>query len=151
MHCRTKHSTGQITTMISADCTRLDMAAGFFHIIWTGPIEIIIGDDYAQCFVRKLMFAQHSQPRIFCLGRSGRTHLWNSSSMSPLPILWCTHSDFESQQAVMVHRMIQARRSTVQLTDKRVRLLQEILQGIRVLVLFVSSRAGARLARFLYS
>jgi ATP-binding cassette subfamily C (CFTR/MRP) protein 1 len=33
--------------------------------------------------------------------------------------------------------MIQARRATVQLTDKRVRLLQEILQGIRLLVLFV--------------
>ncbi|ELU40989.1 cadmium ion transporter [Rhizoctonia solani AG-1 IA] len=38
-----KHSTGQITTMISTDCSRLDTAAAFFHIIWTGPIELIIG------------------------------------------------------------------------------------------------------------
>lgn len=37
----------------------------------------------------------------------------------------------------MVRRMIQTRRATVQITDKRVRLLQEILQGIRLLVLFV--------------
>ncbi|KAF8753349.1 Multidrug resistance-associated ABC transporter [Rhizoctonia solani] len=40
------------------------------------------------------------------------------------------------QQAVLIQRMVQARYATVQLTDKRVRLLQEILQGIRLLVLF---------------
>lgn len=38
---RIKHSSGQITTMISADCTRLDFAAGFFHTAWIGPIQIM--------------------------------------------------------------------------------------------------------------
>jgi len=28
---RQKHTTGQLTTLISSDCTRLDMAAGFAH------------------------------------------------------------------------------------------------------------------------
>ncbi|KAH7339705.1 P-loop containing nucleoside triphosphate hydrolase protein [Rhizoctonia solani] len=100
---RTKHSTGQITTMISADCTRLDFASGFFHIIWTGPIEIIIG--------------------IHNLGYSALVGL--GVLVFGIPV-----------QAIIVQRMIQARRATVQLTDKRVRLLQEILQGIRLLVLF---------------
>ncbi|KAG9082719.1 hypothetical protein FRC07_014126, partial [Ceratobasidium sp. 392] len=93
--------------MISADCTRLDFASGFFHIIWTGPIEIIIG----------IALLIHN------LGYSALVGLGVLIFGIPL-------------QAIIVRRMIQARRATVQLTDKRVRLLQEILQGIRLLVLF---------------
>ncbi|KAJ1304670.1 hypothetical protein OPQ81_005809 [Rhizoctonia solani] len=104
---RTKHSTGQITTMISADCTRLDFASGFFHVIWTGPIEIIIG---IALLIHNLGYSALVGLGVLVIG---------------IPI-----------QAVIVSRMIQARRTTVQLTDKRVRLLQEILQGIRLLVLF---------------
>lgn len=40
---RLQHSTGQITTMISADCSRLDMASGFFHTVWIAPIQIAVG------------------------------------------------------------------------------------------------------------
>ncbi|KAG9103477.1 hypothetical protein FRC06_010585, partial [Ceratobasidium sp. 370] len=104
---RTKHSTGQITTMISADCTRLDFAAGFFHVIWTGPIEIIIG---IALLIHNLGYSALVGLGVLIFG---------------IPI-----------QAILVRRMIEARRATVQLTDKRVRLLQEILQGIRLLVLF---------------
>ncbi|KAB5591062.1 Oligomycin resistance ATP-dependent permease YOR1 [Ceratobasidium theobromae] len=104
---RTKHSTGQITTMISADCTRLDFASGFFHVIWTGPIEIIIG---IALLIHNLGYSALVGLGVLVLG---------------IPA-----------QAVIVRRMILARRATVQITDKRVRLLQEILQGIRLLVLF---------------
>ncbi|KAG8690811.1 hypothetical protein FRC11_008965 [Ceratobasidium sp. 423] len=104
---RTKHSTGQITTMISADCTRLDMATGFFHIIWTGPIEIIIG---IALLIHNLGYSALVGLGVLVFG---------------VPV-----------QAIIVRRMIQTRRATVALTDKRVRLLQEILQGIRLLVLF---------------
>jgi len=38
-----QHSTGQITTLISTDCTRLDVAAGLFHLGWSAPIQIVIG------------------------------------------------------------------------------------------------------------
>ncbi|KAG8685393.1 hypothetical protein FRC08_013130, partial [Ceratobasidium sp. 394] len=101
---RTKHSTGQITTMISADCTRLDFASGFFHVIWTGPIEIIIG---IALLIHNLGYSALVGLGVLIFG---------------IPV-----------QAVIVSRMIEARRATVQLTDKRVRLLQEILQGIRLL------------------
>ncbi|KAL5631354.1 hypothetical protein ACGC1H_007018 [Rhizoctonia solani] len=104
---RTKHSAGQITTMISADCTRLDFACGFFHVIWTGPMEIIIG----------LVASIHN------LGYSALVGL--GVLIFGIPV-----------QAIIVQRMIQSRRAAVQITDKRVRLLQEILQGIRLLVLF---------------
>ncbi|CUA66748.1 hypothetical protein RSOLAG22IIIB_00195 [Rhizoctonia solani] len=104
---RTKHSTGQITTMISADCTRLDFAAGFFHIIWTGPIEIIIG---IALLIHNLGYSALVGLGVLVIG---------------VPI-----------QAIIVRRMIQARRAAVEITDRRVRLLQEILQGIRLLVLF---------------
>jgi len=43
------------------------------------------------------------------------------------------------QQAIMVRRMVNARRTSVKMTDRRVRLLHEVLQGIRLLVLFVRS------------
>ncbi|KEP49841.1 multidrug resistance-associated ABC transporter [Rhizoctonia solani 123E] len=104
---RTKHSTGQITTMISADCTRLDFASGFFHVIWTGPMEIIIG---IALLIHNLGYSALVGLGVLIFG---------------IPI-----------QAIIVHRMIQSRRAAVQITDKRVRLLQEILQGIRLLVLF---------------
>lgn len=39
-------------------------------------------------------------------------------------------------QAVIVQRMIGARRGAVNLTDKRVRLTQEILQGMKLIALF---------------
>ena len=39
-------------------------------------------------------------------------------------------------QAIIVQRMIFARRAGVKMTDKRVRLMQETLQGIKLLVLF---------------
>ncbi|CAE6409408.1 unnamed protein product [Rhizoctonia solani] len=104
---RAKHSTGQITTMISADCARLDMAAGFFHIVWSGPIEIIVG---ISLLIHNLGYSAVVGLGVLIIG---------------IPA-----------QAVLVNRMIQAHYATVQLTDKRVRLLQEILQGIRLLVLF---------------
>ncbi|KAG8877736.1 hypothetical protein FRB97_003150 [Tulasnella sp. 331] len=40
---RAKHSTGKITTMISSDVQRLEGVASYFHYIWVGPIQLIIG------------------------------------------------------------------------------------------------------------
>ncbi|KZW02976.1 multidrug resistance-associated ABC transporter [Exidia glandulosa HHB12029] len=101
------HSTGQITTMISADCTRLDIAAGFFHMAWSSPIQIIIGVAL----------------------------LINNLGVSALVGLGVLLVSFPIQ-GLIVNRMIGARRKSLRMTDKRVRLLQEVLQGIRLLILF---------------
>ncbi|CAE6373370.1 unnamed protein product [Rhizoctonia solani] len=104
---RAKHSTGQITTMISTDCVRLDEAIGYFHIIWTGPLEIIIG---IALLIHNLGYSALVGLGVLIIG---------------IPV-----------QAIIIFRMVKIRYATVQLTDKRVRLLQEILQGIRLLILF---------------
>ncbi|KZW02973.1 cadmium ion transporter [Exidia glandulosa HHB12029] len=104
---RLQHSTGQITTMISADCSRLDMASGFFHAVWIAPIQITVGIALL----------------IVNLGVSALVGLAVLCVSLPL-------------QAIMIRRMVAARRRSVKMTDKRVRLLHEVLQGIRLLVLF---------------
>ncbi|EJD44619.1 ATP-dependent bile acid permease [Auricularia subglabra TFB-10046 SS5] len=104
---RLQHSTGQITTMISADCSRLDMASGFFHTVWIAPIQITVGIALL----------------IVNLGVSALVGLAVLCVSLPL-------------QAIMIRRMVAARRRSVKMTDKRVRLLHEVLQGIRLLVLF---------------
>ncbi|QRV79190.1 ABC transporter transmembrane region [Ceratobasidium sp. AG-Ba] len=104
---RTRHSTGQITTMVSSDCTKLDFACGYFHIIWTGMIELTIGIALL----------------IHGLGYSALVGL--GVLIFGIPV-----------QGIFVWRIVEARKATVKITDKRVRLLQEMLQGIRLLVLF---------------
>ncbi|KAL9932849.1 hypothetical protein V8E36_008104 [Tilletia maclaganii] len=104
---RLEHSTGKITTMISADCTRLDMASGFAHIMWIGPLQIALAIGLL----------------IHNMGVSALVGLGVLLLGTPV-------------QAVIVARMIKTRRAAVRLTDRRVRLMQEVFAGIRILVLF---------------
>ncbi|EJU01834.1 hypothetical protein DACRYDRAFT_22209 [Dacryopinax primogenitus] len=105
---RLTHSTGQITTMISADATRMDMASGFAHNLWVSPIQILVGIG--------LLIAN--------LGYSALVGLGVLIIGFPL-------------QGYLVKMIFGARRRAVMLTDQRVRLMQEILAGIRVIKLFV--------------
>ncbi|KDQ12205.1 hypothetical protein BOTBODRAFT_57028 [Botryobasidium botryosum FD-172 SS1] len=104
---RIEHSTGQITTLISTDASRLDSAASQFHGIWTGLIQITLGMILL----------------IINMGYSALVALAVLILATPI-------------QAVIVRRMMDTRRGAVKITDKRVRLVQEVLQGIRLLVLF---------------
>ncbi|CAD6954568.1 unnamed protein product [Tilletia controversa] len=104
---RLEHSTGKITTMISADSTRIDMASGFAPIIFIGPAQIILAIGLL----------------IHNMGVSALVGLGVLLLGTPV-------------QAIIVARMIQTRRSAVRLTDRRVRLMQEVFTGIRILVLF---------------
>ncbi|KZO98301.1 multidrug resistance-associated ABC transporter [Calocera viscosa TUFC12733] len=105
---RLTHSTGQITTMISADATRMDLASGFAHMLWVSPIQILIGIA--------LLIAN--------LGYSALVGLGVLIIGFPL-------------QGYLVRMIFTARRRAVMLTDQRVRLMQEILAGIRVIKLYV--------------
>ncbi|KAK0560138.1 hypothetical protein OC844_003956 [Tilletia horrida] len=104
---RLEHSTGKITTMISADCTRIDMASGLFHVAWIGPCQIALAIGLL-------------------------IHDMGVSALVDLGVLLLG----TLVQAVIVARMIKACRAAVRLTDRRVRLMQEVFTGIRVLVLF---------------
>jgi hypothetical protein len=39
---RGEHPNGKMITHVSVDTARIDFAAGFFHILWTAPIQFII-------------------------------------------------------------------------------------------------------------
>ncbi|KAG8854719.1 hypothetical protein FRB96_007404 [Tulasnella sp. 330] len=104
---RAKHSTGKITTMISSDVQRLEGVASYFHYIWVGPIQLIIGIGLL----------------IATLGYSALVGLGVMIFMIPF-------------QGIFVWFLYMTRKKTTLIMDKRVRLLQEVLGGIRVVKLF---------------
>ncbi|KZS90158.1 multidrug resistance-associated ABC transporter [Sistotremastrum niveocremeum HHB9708] len=101
---RLTHSIGQITTMISTDATRLDFASAFVHQLWVSPIQIMIGIGL----------------------------LINNLGVSALVGLGVLVFGFPVQ-AMLVRLMFAQRKKGVKLTDRRVRLSTEVLQGIRLL------------------
>ncbi|KAJ3982865.1 multidrug resistance-associated ABC transporter [Lentinula detonsa] len=101
---RNQHSVGQITTMISTDATRLDTFSANVHNLWVSPIQIAIGIG--------LLIAN--------LGYSALVGLGVLLLGFPLQIL-CLRIMFTN------------RRKGVKVTDSRVRLTTEVLQGIRLI------------------
>ncbi|KAJ3481401.1 hypothetical protein NLI96_g7684 [Meripilus lineatus] len=101
---RIEHSAGKITTMISSDATRLDLFAGALHNLWVAPIQIIIGIGLL----------------IGNLGYSALVGLGVLIFGFPL-------------QMVLVKILFAQRIEAVGLTDKRVRMTSEVLQGIRLI------------------
>ncbi|KAG6877944.1 hypothetical protein C0993_001802 [Termitomyces sp. T159_Od127] len=101
---RLDHTAGQITTMISTDATRIDQFAAFAHFIWVSPIQIIIGVG-------------------LLIGNLGYSALVGLAVMIfGLPF-----------QAILVMIIFKQREKGVKITDTRVRLTTEVLQGIRLL------------------
>ncbi|KAF9466028.1 multidrug resistance-associated ABC transporter [Collybia nuda] len=101
---RLDHSVGQITTMISTDSTRLDLFAAFAHNLWVSPIQIAIG---VGLLLGNLGYSALVGLGVLILG---------------FPI-----------QFVLVKIMFAQRKKGVKITDTRVRLTTEVLQGIRLI------------------
>ncbi|CAL1711021.1 unnamed protein product [Somion occarium] len=101
---RLDHSVGQITTMISADATRLDRSSYNIHNLWVAPIQIAIGIGLL----------------IGNLGYSALVGLGVLIFAFPI-------------QLVLVRTMFRQRKKGVKITDSRVRLTTEVLQGIRLI------------------
>ncbi|EKM53211.1 uncharacterized protein PHACADRAFT_259405 [Phanerochaete carnosa HHB-10118-sp] len=101
---RLSHSVGKITTMISTDATRLDRSSAFIHNLWVAPIQIAIGVGL----------------------------LLNNLGYSALVGLGVLLFGFPLQ-LVIVKMMFKHRKRGVVLTDQRVRLSTEVLQGIRLI------------------
>ncbi|KAF8500114.1 multidrug resistance-associated ABC transporter [Gautieria morchelliformis] len=104
---RIKHSSGQITTLISADASRLDLASATVHNLWINPIQIMIGVGLL----------------IGNLGVSALVGLGILLLGFPL-------------QALLVRVMFKQRKKGVKITDQRMRVTTEVLQGIRLLKLY---------------
>ncbi|KAH8103355.1 multidrug resistance-associated ABC transporter [Cristinia sonorae] len=100
---RLEHSVGQITTMISTDATGLEHSTPWVHYVWVAPIQLIIGIGLL----------------ISNLGYSALVGLGFMILGFPL-------------QGYLISIIYAQRKKGVEFTDKRVRLLTEVLQGIRL-------------------
>ncbi|KAF8258908.1 ABC transporter [Lactarius quietus] len=105
---RAKLSTGRLVNHISTDVSRIDFCCGFFHMSWTAAIQLAI------CL--GLLIAN--------LGPSALAGF--SVFVVLIPI-----------QGKVMKILFQIRRKTMQWTDKRAKLLQELLGGIKLIKFFV--------------
>ncbi|KAJ7658484.1 multidrug resistance-associated ABC transporter [Mycena rosella] len=101
---RLEHTVGQTTTIISSDSTRVDRFSQFGHNIWVAPIQIIIG---VGLLIGNLGYSTLVGLGVLLLG---------------FPL-----------QMVLIRIMFAQRLKGVKLTDTRVRLSNEVLQGIRLI------------------
>ncbi|KAJ7589468.1 multidrug resistance-associated ABC transporter [Mycena floridula] len=100
---RLEHNTGQTTTMISNDATRLDRFSSFGHVLWAAPIQVAIGIGLL----------------IGNLGYSALVGL--AVLILAFPI-----------QVIIVKQMFSHSKKAITITDQRLKTITEILQGIRL-------------------
>ncbi|KAG8869673.1 hypothetical protein FRB97_000807 [Tulasnella sp. 331] len=104
---RVKHGNGHLITLVSSDCSFMDWAAFLVHMIWIQPIVIVIGMI------------------ILC------TTLGYSALVGVAVLVLNT-----PVQTLFVRGMFSRRQGQLKIVDQRVRLLQEVLNGIRVIKLY---------------
>ncbi|GLB40936.1 putative ABC transporter transmembrane region [Lyophyllum shimeji] len=104
---RVEHTVGQITTMISTDTTRIDQFAAFAHYVWVAPIQIVIGFGL---LIGNLGYSALVGLAVLIMG---------------IPF-----------QGILVLILFKQRKKGVKITDTRVRLTTEVLQGIRLLKMY---------------
>ncbi|GAA5893310.1 uncharacterized protein JCM6883_007628 [Sporobolomyces salmoneus] len=104
---KTTISNGKLSSMIGTDVSRIDFCAGFFHMSWTAPIQIIV-----------ILIILLVQIGPSCLVGIGFLFL-----MIP-------------PQSVAMKKMFGFRRKAMVWTDKRARLIQELLGGMKVIKFF---------------
>lgn len=100
-------SNGKLVNHISTDVSRIDSCAGYFHMAWAAPIQLTI------CLILLLIN----------LGPSALAGFAIFFLATPL-------------QTYGVKRMFSLRMKSMVWTDKRSKLLQELLSGIRVIKFF---------------
>ncbi|KAM0751625.1 P-loop containing nucleoside triphosphate hydrolase protein [Meredithblackwellia eburnea MCA 4105] len=104
---RTVITNGKLVNHISTDVSRIDFCAGFFHMSWTAPIQLII--------IIIILLVN--------LGPSSLAGIGFLIIMLP-------------PQSYAMKKMFGLRRKAMVWTDKRVKLIQELLGGMRVIKFF---------------
>lgn len=98
---------GQVVNLLSNDVGRLDLAIIFIHFLWVGPVETIL--------VTYLMYLEIGISALFGVA-----------------FMLC----FIPFQAYLGRKTSQLRLKTALRTDERVRLMNEIIQGIQVIKMY---------------
>ncbi|CAG8740969.1 9300_t:CDS:10, partial [Gigaspora margarita] len=101
---RSLFTNGKITNLMSTDTTRIDIACGYFHVIWGAPIQI--------CIILGLL--------IFNIGLSALAGFALLMILGPM-------------QGKVMSLLARTRDKATDVTDERVKLTQEILLGIRAI------------------
>ncbi|CAE6463976.1 hypothetical protein ACGC1H_006664 [Rhizoctonia solani] len=104
---RSTLTNGKLVNHISTDVSRIDFATSFAHMAWTAPIQMII------CLVILLVN----------LGWSALTGFAFFVLMTPV-------------QTIVMKRLFTMRKKSMVWTDKRAKLLQELLGSMRILKFF---------------
>lgn len=104
---RSTLTNGKLINHISTDVSRIDFASGLFHMAWTAPIQMII------CLILL----------ILNLGPSALAGFAVFVVLMPL-------------QSMLISRLFKLRQLSMVWTDKRAKLLQELLTGIKVIKFF---------------
>ncbi|KAJ1301602.1 hypothetical protein OPQ81_008850 [Rhizoctonia solani] len=104
---RSTLTNGKLVNHISTDVSRIDFATSFAHMAWTAPIQMII------CLIILLVN----------LGWSALTGFAFFVLMTPI-------------QTMVMKRLFSMRKRSMMWTDKRAKLLQELLGGMRILKFF---------------
>ncbi|GAA96149.1 uncharacterized protein L969DRAFT_91604 [Mixia osmundae IAM 14324] len=98
---------GKLVSHISTDASRIDFCAGFFHMSWTAPIQLIL-------------------VIVILLTNMG------ASSLAGIGVLIIVMP----LQAKTMRAMFALRKKSMVWTDRRVKLISELIGGIRVIKLF---------------
>ncbi|KAJ7499774.1 ABC transporter [Mycena latifolia] len=104
---RSTLTNGKLVNHISSDVSRIDFCAGFFHMSWTSPIMMLI------CLILLLI------------------NLGPSALCGFAFFLLATPA-----QTIVMKRLIMFRHKSMMWTDKRTKLLQELLGGMKIIKLF---------------
>ena len=100
-------TTGKLVNHISTDISRIDFACGFFHLAWTAPIQLII--------VVIILIVQ--------LGAVSLAGVGFLLAATPL-------------QGIAMKKLFTLRMRAMVWTDKRAKLIQELLGGMRIIKFF---------------
>ncbi|XP_060851718.1 ATP-binding cassette sub-family C member 4-like isoform X2 [Rhopalosiphum padi] len=111
---------GQVINLLSNDVSRFDKSATFLHYIWIGPLQTIIVTYF----------------------------LWQEIGVSSLLtiVVLCL---VVSIQARLGKKLKQCRMKTAEMTDKRIRLINEIISGIKVIKMFTWETPFGKLIDFI--
>ena len=104
---RSTLTNGKLVNHISTDVSRIDFCCGFFHVVWAAPIQMII------CLIILLINLGPSALAgfgFFILATPAQTYAMN--------------------------QLFRIRKKAMQWTDKRVKLLQELLGGTKIIKFF---------------
>ncbi|KAJ3286591.1 hypothetical protein HK104_008964 [Borealophlyctis nickersoniae] len=104
---RQDFSSGKVMTIVATDTQRVEQFVTFLHMIWTAPVQIAV-------------------ITVFLLLQIGPASL---AGIGLLLIL-------APVQMFLLRKLSAIRRTVAPLTDSRVKLTQEVLQGIRVIKFF---------------